>query len=133
MAWRPHIDTQVPALLAGLVIVAEDTCGAAARPASAKTPPSFPYSCQPNQLSRHLCGDMRPLGQLSKHLRGGMQIFMKTLPPCQLSSLPAYMAMHASLAWTRVGARRSGDGWDGLPCHLLPLEHCVGFPLKTKG
>ena len=51
--------------------------------------------------------------QLVKHLRGGMQIFVKTLPPRQLSSLPAYVALHALLAWTRVGARRSGDGQEG--------------------
>ena len=59
---------------------------------------------------------MRPLGQLSERLRGGMPIFVKTLPPCQLSSLPAYVAMHASLAWTRVGVGWSSDGRDG-PCY----------------
>ena len=78
--------------------LAEGTYGATARPMSAKTPPPFPYICQPNQLGRHLRGDARPPGQLSKHLRGGMQIFVKTLPPCHLSSLPAYTALHASLA-----------------------------------
>ena len=41
---------------------------------------------------------MRSLDQLGKHLRGGMQIFVKTLLPHQLSSLPAYTALHASLA-----------------------------------
>ena len=90
--------------------LAEDTYGATARPTSAKTPPPFPYSCQPNQLGRHLRGNMRPPGQLSKHLRGGMQIFVKTLPPRHLSCLPAYMAPHASLARAHVEARRSGDG-----------------------
>ena len=66
-----------------------------------------------HQLGEHLRGDVRPLGQLSKHLRGGMQIFVMILPPRQLSSLPAIMALHASLARTRVKARRSGDGRDG--------------------
>ena len=78
--------------------LAEDTYGAAARPASTKTPLPFPCSCQPDQLGRHLRGDMQLPGQLSKHLRGGMQIFVNTLPPRHLSSLPAYMALHASLA-----------------------------------
>ena len=73
----------------------EDTRGATARPTSAKTPPPFPYSCQLNQLGRHLRGDARPPGQLSKHLRGGMQIFVKTLPPHQLSSQRASVVMHA--------------------------------------
>ena len=80
------------------------------RQSSAAVPMQLPA----HQLGEHLRGDVRPLGQLSKHLRGGMQIFMKTLPPRQLSSLPAYMALHASLAWTCVGVRRSGDGRDGL-------------------
>ena len=65
------------------------------------------------QLGEHLRGDVRPLGQLSKHLHGGMQIFMKTLPPRKLSSLPAYVVLHALLAWTRAGERRSSDGRDG--------------------
>ena len=70
-------------------------------------------AASPNQLGRHLCGDGRPLRQLNKHLRGGMQIFMKALPPRHLSCLPAYMAPHASLAQARVEARQSGDGRDG--------------------
>ena len=70
-----------------------------------------------HQLGEHLRGDVRPLGQLSKHLRGGMQIFVKTLPPHQLSSQPASMALHALSARTRVEARRGGDSWDKLPCH----------------
>jgi hypothetical protein len=45
-----------------------------------------------------------------------MQIFVKTLPPHQRSSQPASVALHASSAWTRVRARRSGDMWDELPC-----------------
>ena len=89
--------------------VAGDIGRAAARPTSAKAPPPFPYSCQPNQLGRHLRGNVRLPDRLSKHLRGGMQIFVKTLPQHQLSSLPAYMALHATLAWTRVAARRGGD------------------------
>ena len=66
-----------------------------------------------HQLSRYPRGSTWLLSQLVKDLRGGMQIFVKTLPPHQLSSLPAYMALHASLAWTSVGERYSGDGWDG--------------------
>ena len=93
--------------------LAKDISGATARRAPAKAPPPFPCSCQPSELGAYLCGDVRPLGQLSKHLCGGLQIFMKTLPPRQISSLPAYMAPHASLAWARVEARRSGDGRDG--------------------
>ena len=70
-------------------------------------------AASPNQLGRHLRGNMQLPGQLSKRLRGGMQIFVKTLPPRHLSFLPAYMAPHASLARARVKARRSGDGRDG--------------------
>ena len=66
-----------------------------------------PMQLPAHQLGEHLRGDVRPLGQLSKHLRGGMQIFVKTLPPHQLSSLPAYMALRASM---RVEARQTGGG-----------------------
>ena len=90
--------------------LAKGVSGATARPAPTKSPSSFTCSCQPNQLGRHLRGNMQLLGQLSKYLRGGMQIFMKTLPPRHLSCLPAYMAPHASLARARVETRRSGDG-----------------------
>ena len=86
---------------------------ATARPAPTTSPPSFACSCQPNQLGRHLRGNMWLPSQFSKHRRGGMQIFVKTLPPRHLSCLPAYMAPHASLARARVQARRSGDGRDG--------------------
>ena len=92
--------------------LAEDISRATARPASVKTPPPFACSCQPNQLGRHLRGNMQLPGQLNRRLRGGMQIFVKTLPPCHLSCLPAYMVPHASLARARVEARRSGDGRD---------------------
>ena len=68
------------------------------------------------QLGERLRGSMQLLGQLAKHLRGGMQIFVKTLPPHQLSSQPASVALHASSAWTRVEARRGGDRRDELPC-----------------
>ena len=61
-----------------------------------------------HQLGRRLRVDMRLLGQLSACLRGGMQIFVKALPPRHLSSLPAYMALTASLAQARVKAGRSG-------------------------
>ena len=93
--------------------LAEDISGAAVRPVPAKTPPPFPCSYQPNQPSEHLRGDLRPRNQLNKHLCGGMQIFVKTQPPHQLSSLPAYMALHTVLAWTRVEARRTGDSKKG--------------------
>ena len=86
---------------------------ATSRPAPAKSPPPFACSCQPNQLGRHLRGNMQLPGQLSKRLRGSMQIFVKTLPPRHLSCLPAYVAPHASLTRARVEARRSGDGRDG--------------------
>ena len=81
-----------------------------------KTPPPFASSCQPNQLGRQLRGNMQLLGQLAKHLHGGMQIFVKTLPPHQLSSQPASVALLASSAWTRVGARRGSDGRDEPLC-----------------
>ena len=75
-----------------------------------------PMQLPAHQLGRHLRGSMRPLRRLSKHLHGGMQIFVKTLPPCHLSSLPTYVALHASLARTRVEARSNDDGWEG-PCY----------------
>ena len=93
--------------------LAEGVSRATTRPALAKTPPPFACSCQPNQLGRHLRSNMQLPGQLIKRLCGGMQIFVKTLPPRHLSCLPAYMALHASLARARVEARRSGDGRDG--------------------
>ena len=91
----------------------EDASRTTARPAPAKSPPPFAYSCQLNQLGWHLRGDMQLPGQIGKRLRGGMQIFVRTLPSRHLSCLPAYMAPHASLARARVEARRSGDGRDG--------------------
>ena len=91
----------------------EDASRATARPTPTKSPPPFACSYQLNQLSRHLRGNMQLPGQLIKRLRGGMQIFVKAPPPRQLSCLPAYMAPHASLARARVEARRSGDGRDG--------------------
>ena len=93
--------------------LAEDASSATAKPAAAKSLPPLACSYQPNQLGRHLRGNMQLPGQISKHLRGGMQIFMKALPLRHLSCLSAYMALHASLVWTRVEARRSGDRWDG--------------------
>ena len=91
----------------------KDASTATARPAPAKSPPPFACSCQPNQLGRHLHGNMQLPGHLIKRLRGGMQIFVKTLPPRHLSCLPAYMAPHASLARAHVEARRGGNGRDG--------------------
>ena len=106
--------------------LAEDACGSTARPASIKTPPLFPCSCQPDQLGRHLRGNMRLTDQPSKHL----------------SSLPAYMALHASLAWTRGGAAMDGTGLVAIhnkatghlrgafnaPCPIMTgdkLVHCI--------
>ena len=93
--------------------LAKGVSGATARPAPTKSPPPFTCSCQPNQLGRHLRGHMQLPGQLIKRLRGGMQIFVKAPPPRHPSCLPAYMALHASLAEACVEARRSGDGRDG--------------------
>ena len=93
----------------------KDASRAAARPAPAKSPPPFACSCQPNQLGRHLRGNMQLRGQLIKRMRGGMQIFVEAPPSHHLSCLPANVALHASLARARVEARRSGDGRDG-PC-----------------
>ena len=76
---------------------------------------AVPMQLPAHQLGEHLRGDVRPLGQLSKHLRGGMQISMKTLPPHQLSSQPASVALPASSVRTRVEAKRGGDTWDELP------------------
>ena len=59
--------------------LAEDTCRATARPTSAKIPPLFPCSCQLRKPGEHLRGNVRPLDRLSKHLRGGMQIFVKIM------------------------------------------------------
>ena len=91
----------------------KDASRATTRPAPTKFPPPFACSRQLNQLSRHLRGNMQLPGQLVKRLRGGMQIFMEAPPPRHHSCLPAYMAPHASLARARVEARRSGDGRDG--------------------
>ena len=68
-----------------------------------------------HQLGRHLRVDMRLLGQLSACLRGGMQIFVKALPPRHLSSLPAYMVLTASLAQEHVKAGQSGGKVRGTP------------------
>ena len=97
--------------------LAEDISRATARPASTKTPPPFAWSYQPNQLGRpHLRGNMQLPGQISKHMRGDMQIFVKTLPPCQPNSQLTWR-YNASSAWTRVGARRGDDSWDEFLCH----------------
>ena len=50
------------------------------------------------QQGRQRRGNMQLPDQISKHLRGGMQIFMKALPRRHLSCMPAYMALHALLA-----------------------------------
>ena len=76
----------------------EDASRATARPMLAKTPPLFACSCRPNQLGRHL--------------RGNMQPFVEAPPPRHLSCLPAYMAPQAPLARARVDAKGIGDGQD---------------------
>ena len=80
------------------------------RPTPTKPPPPFAYSCRPNQLSRHL--------------RGGMKIFVKTPPPCHLSCLPAYMAPRAPLARAHVNVKGIGDGQDW----ALPVPDKAGTP-----
>ena len=91
----------------------KDASRATARPTPTKLPPPFTCSCQPNQLGGHLRGNMQLSGQLIKRLRGGMQIFVKAPPPCHLSCLPAYVALHVLLVGACVEARRGRDGQDG--------------------
>ena len=82
--------------------VARPLPGASACPQLGPHPPAFRYptAVPTRQLARKLgellCGSMQLLGQLVEHLRGGMQIFVKTLSPHQHSSQPA------SKAGTRV-------------------------------
>ena len=78
--------------------IAKRASRATARPKPAKSPPPFACSYRPNQLGRHLHGNMQP--------------FVEAPPPRHLSCLPAYMALHALLARARVEARRGGDGRD---------------------
>ena len=80
-----------------------------ARQASTAAPMQLPA----HQLGTHLRVDVRLPSQLSACLCGGMQIFMKALRPRHLSSLSAYMALTASLAWARVEAGRGSSGRDG--------------------
>ena len=86
--------------------ICTDIVETAQRARSAQVKPAMKLPA--HQLGKHLRGDMRPLGQLSKHLRGGMQIFMKAPPSRQPRSQPMWR-YNASLAQTRVGARRGGD------------------------
>ena len=67
----------------------------AARPCR---PVTAPAQRPTHQLSKYPRGSTWLLNQLVKHLRGGMQIFVKTLPPRHPSSQPAYVALHALLA-----------------------------------
>ena len=66
-----------------------------------------------HQLGRHLRVGTRLLSQLSVCLRGGMQIFVKAIPPRYLSSLPAYMVLTASLAQAHVEAGQGGEKVEG--------------------
>ena len=88
------------------------------RTGDAATTVHSPPPCQQpaRQLGKSLHGSMQLLGQLVKHLRGGMQIFVKAHSLHQHSNQPASMALHASSVWTRVEARRGGDGRDELCC-----------------
>ena len=54
---------------------------------------------------------MQLLGQLAKHLRGGMQIFVKTLPLHQLSSSqPAWRCMPRQLGCASEQGEAATDG-----------------------
>ena len=86
---------------------------------------ALPTQLPAHQLGRHLRGDVWPLGQLSKHLRGGMQIFMKTLPPQQLSSQPA--SQHGTTCLVSSDARRSQARRRRLGRASLPS------PIKKEG
>src|SRR4051812_16535452 len=77
--------------------LAKDASEAIAKPAPIKLPPPFTCSCQPNQLGKHLRGNMQLPGQLIERLRGGMQIFVQAPPPRHLGCLTAYMAPRTSL------------------------------------
>ena len=52
-------DTMARPLPAPSRALAEGISGATARPAPTKAPPPFACSCQPNQLGRHLRGNMQ--------------------------------------------------------------------------
>ena len=91
--------------------LAKDASRATARPAPTKFPPSFACSCQLNQLSRHLRGNMQLPGQLVKCLRGGMQIFVKAPPPRHLSCLPTW---HRTHRWPGRLSKRGGAATDGM-------------------
>ena len=58
---------------------------------------AVPTQQSTRQQGRHLRGDVQLPGQLSKHLRGGMQIFVKALPPHRLSSQLAWRCMPSQL------------------------------------
>ena len=86
------------------------------RPPMFRCPSAIPMRQPARELGKHLHGSLQLLGQLVKHLRGGMQTFVKTRSLHQHNSQPASMALHASSAWMRVEARRGSNGRDELCC-----------------
>ena len=85
--------------------------------ASHSFPPPFACNCQPNQLGWHLRGNMLLPGQIGKRLCGGMQIFVKTLPPRHLSCLPTWRRMHR---WPGRVSKRGGAATDGTGLAPVP-------------
>ena len=96
--------------------LAEGISRATTRPAPAKTLPPFACSCQPNQLGRHLCGNMQFPGQLSTpawlhaDLRGGST----TAPPQLLACL------YGAACIASLGACRSEAEWRRMGQALFP-------------
>ena len=65
-----------------------------------------------------------------KHLRGGMQIFVKTLPPHQLSSQPAWRCMPRQLGRASKQGEAATDGMS-LVTILDKARGHVGGALKA--
>ena len=74
-------------------------------------------------------GDVQLPGQLNKHLRGGMQIFVKTLPPHKLSSQRGTTCIVSSDARPSP-ARRRQLGRASLPSPIKQEGH-VGSALNA--
>ena len=116
-------------------------------PPTFRCPATVPTWQPARQLGKRLRGSMQLLGQLVKNLRGGMQIFMKTLPPPQLSSLPwCCMPRWPGRVSERGGAATDGTGLVAIPnkatghlrgafnapCPVMTgdkLRHCIPFHL----